>query len=94
MMGKGHPCSEEAKKKISQTLTGHEVDEETRNKISKTLTGKKLSPERVSKIKEQLKGNQHTKDFHWYTDGNENRLCKESPGPEWHLGRVVKKLSA
>ena len=48
--------SEEAKKKISETMMGHEVKEETRKKISEKNKGKKRSEEVRKAKSERMKG--------------------------------------
>jgi group I intron endonuclease len=52
---RGVKCSEETKKKISETLKGKKVSKETREKISKTLKGRKLSEETKKKLSEITK---------------------------------------
>ena len=53
---KGIPCSEEYKRKISESNKGKSRSEETRRKISETKKGKPISDEQKRKISEAKKG--------------------------------------
>lgn len=61
----GKHLTEEAKRKMSNSLTGHEVSLETREKISKAKKGKPLSKETKEKISISRKG---------ISPGNKNKI--------------------
>jgi group I intron endonuclease len=50
MKGKSHPCSAEARAKISAAKTGSRMPPEQGIKISAALKGKKKSPEHIAKV--------------------------------------------
>lgn len=52
----GRPCSDEAKKMISEKNSGRIVSQETRNKISKSLKGKAHTALHNQRVSNALKG--------------------------------------
>ena len=51
----GKPCSEETKKKLSESKKGVPMDEETKRKISKALSGRRFSDEHKKNLSENKK---------------------------------------
>ena len=94
---KGKHLSEEARRKLSESLKGRTLSAETRRKMSKTRKGKHKSAEHRQKISEALKGKHHSaetrqkmseanKGKHWWNDGVSCKYSRECPGPEWKRG--------
>ena len=84
------PCSEEAKKKISETLKRKYSTGELKPPCSKSMLGKKHSEETKRKMSEARRNAPKRK---CYTDGKSNiRLTEDMPIPEgFHPGRTVPK---
>ena len=60
--GGSGPCSEEAKRKMSEAKKGKKLSEETKKKMSETKKGKKRSEEIKRKISKAHKGKKHSKE--------------------------------
>lgn len=66
-------------------LKGISLSEETKQKISESKKGKKQSlQQRQNQTLRQL-------GCKWWTNGIDCKFCKERPGKEWKLGRIIKK---
>ena len=82
---KGHPVSEETRKKISESQKGKKLSEETKKKLSeahkgnKNSLGKKRSEETKKKLSKASKGNTNTRGKHWFNNGKINTIAKECP---------------
>ena len=61
---RGHPISEETRKKISEAEKGKHMSEESKQKDREAHKGKSLSEEHKRKISESLKGNSRSKGKH------------------------------
>ena len=78
-MRKGSKQSEEAKKKISETLKGHGASEDTRRKLSVAMQGKTPSEETISKMSKAAKNrpsNRKGKSKYPDIDKNHAVYCK------------------
>lgn len=107
LKGKGHPCDESTKQKISKANSGKHRSEDFKEKVSNSLKGRKKPPFTEShkanlsaKAKEQWSDpemrrlkSQQMKGRHWYTNGIINVQAKESPGEDFYLGRTNKRNS-
>lgn len=82
--GKNH--SEETCLKISAAHKGKPLSAEHKTKISAANKGKPKSEEHKAKMSAAQKGKYVGKRW-WHTPSGNTKQAKESPGPEWLLGR-------
>ena len=83
-LGKHHTT--ETKEKLRNINLGKKLGEMNSNhkqKISDALKGKSKSKNSIENQKASFKGNV------WWTNGEDNKLSKNCPGPEWYRGRVI-----
>jgi hypothetical protein len=76
---KGIKKSEEHRKKLSEAAKKRKASKETREKMSKAMAGK------MSKEKNPNYGKR------WWNNGMENKFCRERPGENFSLGRLINK---
>jgi hypothetical protein len=78
----GKTPSEKTKQKIKEGNTGKTRTEETKQLMSVSQTGKKLTAKTKQLLRDSKKGRKH-----YVNSAGETRMSRESPGPEWQLGR-------
>ena len=92
---KGRPISQEQKEKLRKAKLGKPLPypvwnkgkhgiytEEQRKRMSEIRKGRKVPKEVLEKRSATIKG------CKWWTNGTENKHCKECPGEDWYLGRI------
>jgi hypothetical protein len=93
------PMSEETKKKISLAQRGRKVSPDVVEKRASKIRGRKMSEEFKKKLSDTLKGRKRTDEqkkklsksrigLLWYTNGEIEQQCRESPGVNWVPGRL------
>jgi hypothetical protein len=85
---KGRPCSEDTKRKISQSSKGRRNSDEAINQMKVALTGRKLSEEHIKNLSKSLKGKKLGQK---YTEETKNKMSESAQNRKYKKIGGIKK---